>query len=84
MNVHIDCARIEGKKKKRDRVIPFHQRRVIAFAHGRGDEAAFNCAAIHEKELLGTRLPAKARLPNESAGLNFGRSVPAYLNQPLQ
>ena len=84
MNVHIDCARIEGKKKKRDRILSLHQRCVIAFAHGGSDEAAFNRAAIHEKELLGTRLPAKAGLPNESAGLNFGRRVSVYLNQPFQ
>ena len=84
MNVYIDCRRIERDKKKRDWILPFHERGVIAFTDRGSDEPALDSATVYENQLLRTRLPAQARLPNEPADLNFPRSVTVKLNQALQ
>ena len=73
MNVHIDGSGVEIEKKKGDRILPFHQRGVIAFANGAGNQAAVNGATVHENELLRSRLSAQPRLSDEAANLNFSR-----------
>src|ERR1051326_6296612 len=76
VNIHIDTARIEFNKKKRDRVLPFHKRRVVAFADGPSDEAAFNGAAIYEHELLAAVLSTQTCLTNKTADFDFRRGSP--------
>jgi hypothetical protein len=84
VNVYIDGARIEIEEKKRNRILSFHEGGVIAFADGSSNEAAFDRTAVHKNEQLCTRLPAQARLSDQSANLNFGGSIPVYLNQAFQ
>ena len=59
VNVYVDCGWVEIDKKERDRVLPFHERGVIAFADTVRNEAAFDSAAVHKNELLSARLAAK-------------------------
>ena len=71
VHVYIDCGWIEIEKKKRDRILPSHERGVVAFPDSRGNDAAFDRAAVYKNELLRARLPAQAGLTDEPADLNF-------------
>src|SRR5215472_1429390 len=48
MHIYVHCAGIELKKQERNRVLAFHESRVIAFAHGPGDKTAFDRPAVYE------------------------------------
>jgi len=71
VNVYIDCGWIEIEKKKRDRILPSHERGVVAFPDSGSDDAALDGAGIYKNELLRARLPAQAGLTDEPADLNF-------------
>jgi len=71
VNVYIDGGWIEIEENKRDRILSFHERGVIAFADSRGNNPAFDRAAVYKDELLRPRLPTQTRLADEPADLNF-------------
>jgi len=67
MHIDVHRAGIEFEKKESDRILSFHQRGVITFAHRRRDDRTFNRASVHKNELLRARLPAQSRLADQSA-----------------
>src|SRR5262249_2816148 len=84
MYIYINRGRIEFEKKKRDRVLALHQRRVIPLAHGGGDERAFDRAAFHGHGLLGASLSAHSSLPDESADSDARRAFAVQRKQLCQ
>ena len=84
MNIYIDTRRIELEKKKRNRILPFHESGMVAFTDSGSDKAAFNRAAVYKKELLRSGLAAHTCLPDKAADPNLGRTIIRYLNQALQ
>src|SRR5205807_8930590 len=71
MHVHVDRAGIQFNKKKCDRVLYFHQRGLVAFAHRLGDNRTFDRAAIHKNELLRTTLATQSSLTDQSVYSNL-------------
>ena len=63
---------VELKKKERNRVLPFHESRVVAFADGPSDKTAFNRPAVYEDELLAAGLSAETCLTDKTTDSNFG------------
>src|SRR6516162_5736372 len=48
MNIYIDTRRVELEKEERNRVLPFHESGMVAFADCSGDKAAFNRATVYK------------------------------------
>src|SRR6266849_8150784 len=57
---------------------------MIALAQSRCDHRAFNRAAIHKDELLCPRLPAHARLPDQSADVDLAQPGAGQGKQPFE
>src|SRR5262245_11019555 len=84
VDIYIDSAVVDLKKKERNRVLPFHKSGVVAFADGAGDQAAFDRTAVYEHELLAARLSAETCLTDETTDSNFRAGISVHLDQTLQ
>src|SRR6266513_4312429 len=52
MHIYVHSAGVEHEEKKRNRVLPFHKSRVVAFAYCPCDKTTFDRPAVYEDELL--------------------------------
>src|SRR5262249_45753188 len=84
VNIYIDTRRIEVEKKERNRILPFHESRMVAFTDSAGDKAAFNRATVYKNELLRSGLPAQTSLSDKAADPNPLRTSACCFNQSLQ
>ena len=85
VNIYIDTRRIKLEKEERNRILPFHESRMVAFTHSGSDEAAFNRATVYKNELLRLRLwRLRPACPIKPLIRIFGRTSARYLNQALQ
>src|ERR1043166_28593 len=84
VNIYIDTRRIDLEKKEGNRVLPFHESGMVAFADSGSDEAAFNRAAAYKNELLRSGLATQTGLSNKAADTDLGRMSAGYLDQTLQ
>src|SRR5262249_15771766 len=84
VHIYVHGAGIDFKKQKRNRVLPFHKSRVVAFAHGPSDKTAFDRPAVSEHELLASVLSAQTSLTDKTTNSNFERGIAVHFDQPLQ
>ena len=84
VHIYIDSRGIELNKKERNRILPLHKSRVVAFADGPGDKTAFNRPPVYEHELLAASLSAETCLTDKTTDSNFGRRSAVHFDQALQ
>src|SRR5262249_50770400 len=67
VDIHVDFRRIELEKEKGHRILPLHQRSVIALLQSGSDDSAFDRPAVNENKLLAATRPADSGLSDKTS-----------------